>query len=284
MNSSPEAFDAKTWQNIQQSRQVRLELATKNLYLFAHIYFGEFIRYATAPFQREIYDLLADDLVGYMAVVAFRGSGKSTIATQIFPLWALIGNLEKKFILTLSLNQNQARNHLQNIKRQIEGNELLRKDFGPLEQQSDEWGSMSLVFPKYGARISAASTEQSIRGIRHGAYRPDLIIADDVEDSNSVKTMEGRNKTHDWFTGEVLPAGDKNTKIVVVGNLLHEDSLMMRIKTGIDEGMLDGTFRMYPLLDQKNRSIWPGKYSDAQSIEAERRKLNNHIAWYREYL
>ena len=279
-----EINDEKVLQEIIESRQVRIRLATSDFYYFAHIYFSEFIRCSTADFQREIYGLLADKDVNYLAIVAFRGSGKSTIANLMYPIWAMLGPLNKKFVLILSLNQAQARNHLQNIKRQFEGNDLLRKDFGPLEEESDEWGAMSLVFPKYGARISAASAEQSIRGIRHGAYRPDLIIADDVEDTGSVKTMEGRNKTHEWFTGEVLPAGDVNTKIVVVGNLLHEDSLMMRIKDGIDSGAADGVFKAYPLLDSKNVCIWPGKYPNQASIEREMRKLNNPIAWHREYL
>lgn len=276
--------DVKLLGQITNSREVRLKLATSNFYYFAHIYFSEFIKFETAEFQKEMYSLLANQTIGYLEIVAFRGSGKSTIANLMYPIWAMLGPLNKKFVLILSLNQSQARNHLQNIKRQFEGNDLLRKDFGPLEEESDEWGAMSLVFPKYGARISAASSEQSIRGIRHGAYRPDLIIADDVEDINSVRTMEGRNKTHDWFTGEVLPAGDVNTKIVVVGNLLHEDSLMMRIKDGFDSGDADGVYKAYPLLDENGDCIWSGKYPDQKSVDREMRKINNPISWNREYL
>src|SRR5439155_412957 len=87
---------------------------------------------------------------------------------------------------------------------------------------SDEWGSNSIVISKFGARITIASTEQSIRGLRHGEHRPDLVICDDVEDLNSVKTREGREKTFQWLTGEVLPIGDQNTKLMIIGNLLHE--------------------------------------------------------------
>lgn len=197
---SPETpFDRQLWNEIVNKRSIRLKLATESLYYFAHIYFGEFIRYKTAPFQHEIYKLLADENENYVAVVAFRGSGKSTIATQIFPIWALLGQLNKKYILILSLNQSQAQNHLQNIKRQIEGNEMLLKDFGPLNEESTEWGAMSLVFPNYNARISAASMGQSIRGTRHGPYRPDLIIADDIEDTETTRTKEGRNKIYNWY-------------------------------------------------------------------------------------
>lgn len=277
-------FKGELWEEIVSKRSVRLKLATSSLYYFAHIYFSEFIRYKTAPFQHEMYKLLADEEIAYAAIVAFRGSGKSTIATQIFPIWALLGQLNKKYILILSLNQNQAQNHLQNIKRQIEGNEMLLKDFGPMHEDSSEWGAMSLVFPKYNARISAASMGQSIRGTRHGAYRPDLIISDDIEDTETTKTKEGRDKIYNWYKSEVIPTGDIGTKVVLVGNLLHEDSLMMRVKEGIDNGESDGVFKMYPLLDQNDNCLWVGKYPDKKSIERERRKLNDRIAWHREYL
>src|SRR5690606_8760012 len=105
-----------------------------------------------------------------------------------------------------------------------------------------------IYIPKYDARIMVVSTEQSVRGIRHGARRPDLIIADDVEDSNSVKTREGRNKTYDWYTSEIIPAGDTYTKRIVIGNLLHEDSLLMRLKERITDGSIDGIWREWPIM------------------------------------
>jgi predicted phage terminase large subunit-like protein len=282
---NPDApFTPALWHQIQTNRAVRLKLATENLYAFAHIYFPEAVRNPTAEFQKEMYKLLADDTIDYLAIVAFRNSGKSTIVTQIYAIWALLGVLNKKYILIVSLNQNQAQGHLQNIKRQIESNELLRKDFGPLEERSDEWGSMSLVFPNIGARISAVSMGQSVRGTRHGSFRPDLIICDDIEDTETTKTREGRNKIYNWYVSEILPLGDPGTKIVLVGNLLHEDSLMMRVKAGIEDDEIDGLFRMYPLVDESGRCLWPGKYPDAASIERARRKINDRIAWHREYL
>jgi hypothetical protein len=65
----------------------------------------------------------------------------------------------------------------------------------------------SLVFSNMNARITAASSEQSIRGLRHGQHRPDLIIGDDVEDMASAKTKEGRQKTYGWLKGESRPTG-----------------------------------------------------------------------------
>lgn len=81
------------------------------------------------------------------------------------------------------------------------------------------------------------SSDQSIRGIRHGSHRPELIIADDLENLQSVKTRESRDKLYEWFTKELIPLGDlKKTRIVILGNMLHRDSLLMRMRDEIDTG------------------------------------------------
>jgi len=136
---------------------------------------------------------------------------------------------------------------MMNIRNELEDNDLLKRDLGPFQEESDEWGSHSLVFSKHGARITVASTDQSIRGLRHNEYRPDLIICDDVEDVQSTKTREGREKTYHWLRGEVLPAGDRTSRLIIVGNLLHEDSLLMRIKEEVNQSRTSGVFKQYPL-------------------------------------
>lgn len=268
---------------LSTDQRIRMQVAAESHYWFFHLYLSRYVKHETAPFQQEIFALTQDPNLKHVCIVAFRGSGKSTIVTLSYPIWAVLGIQQKKFVLILSQTQAQAKMHLINIKREFESNEILRKDFGPLEETSDEWGSTSLVLTKYGARISAASSDQSIRGIRHGENRPDLIIADDVEDMMSTKTREGRNKTFDWFTGEVLPVGDQGTKIVTVGNLLHEDSLLMRLKERIAKDEIDGTYREWPIV-QAGESLWPGKYPDHASLNVLRRSVGNRIAWEREYL
>ena len=276
--------DDLLWEEIRKSKQTRIKLARESQYWFFHIYFGENARCKTADFQKEIYSLTEDPEIKHAVICAFRGSGKSTIATLCCPIWSILGKPEKKFVLILSQTQPLAKAHLMNIKRAFENNELLRNDFGPLEETSDEWGSMSLVLTKYNARISAASVDQSIRGLRHGAYRPDLIIADDVEDIASTKTREGRERTYQWFVSEVIPAGDQDTKIINIGNLLHEDSLLMRLKEKIDKVELEAEYREYPIVDKDGMSIWFGKYPDQTSLNKQHQKVVDERSWLREYM
>jgi predicted phage terminase large subunit-like protein len=271
-------------EQIYNDRKIRTAITTKNHLMFFNVYFGNYVKYQTARLHKEMFTLTEDDSIKLAIIVAFRGSGKSTIMTLSYPLWAILGEQQKKFVLILSQTQRQARQHLVNLKRELESNALLRSDLGPFKEETDEWGALALVIPKYNARIMAASTEQSVRGLRHGEHRPDLIICDDIEDLESVKTKEGRDKTHQWLTGDVIPSGDQNTRVVIVGNLLHEDSLLMRLKAGIADGEMDGIYRNYPLLDDKNNIAWLGMYPTMAHVETARRKIGNEASWHREYL
>ena len=171
-----EPLNQQELQMIKENRDVRVTLAEKSHYWFFSLYLGEYVQYPFAPFHKEMFSITEDEKTRISAVVAFRGSAKTTIMTTSFPIWAITGKLQKKFILILSQTQQQARLHLTNIKRELESNELLKEDIGPFEEFSDEWAANSIVLKNYGARIVAASTEQSIRGIKHGRYRPDLVI------------------------------------------------------------------------------------------------------------
>lgn len=267
-----------------RDRRIRTAITRKSHFLFFHFYFAHYVKYSTAPFQRELFHLSEREDIKNLFVVAFRGSAKSTIFTTSYPVWSILGEQQKKFVLILCQTQAQAKQHMMNLRRELENNQLLKNDLGPFQEENNEWGATSLVFSNLNARITAVSSEQSIRGLRHNQHRPDLIIADDVEDMASTRTHEGRQKTYNWLMGEVIPAGDKNTRLIVVGNLLHQDSLLMHLKRDIEEGQLKAVFKAYPLIDENGIVAWTGKYPSSQDIAEEKRRCGNEFAWQREYL
>ena len=269
---------------IKQKRSIRQILARKSHFWFFSIYFGQYITYAFAPLHHEMFSITEDEKIKIAAIIAFRGSGKSTLMSLSYPIWAVIGKLQKKFVLIINQTQAQARLTLTNIKHELEYNELLKADIGPFEETSDEWGATSIVLSNFGARITIASTEQSIRGVRHGPHRPDLVICDDVEDLELVKTKENRDKLWRWLMGEVIPIGDMNTKYIFIGNMLHEDSFMMRLKQCILNGTMNGEYREFPLIDDNHKCLWQAKFPSGREIEELKKKVANESAWCREYL
>jgi predicted phage terminase large subunit-like protein len=263
--------------------KVRRSIARENHLLFFSVYFGHYIEYEFADFHREMFNLSEDKDIQTLVITAARGIGKSTILNMSLAIWSILGREKRKFVIILSHTQAKARQHYINLRKEFEENKLLKSDLGPFKEESGEWGS-SLVLPYYDARITFASTEQSIRGMRHKQHRPDLIIADDLDDNDSVKTLDGRNKTYDWLVKDIIPAGKQNTKLVIVGTLLHEDSIMMRLKKEISIGKRTGVYREYPLIDSNGTILWTSKYPNKMAIEAERLRIGDDKSWYQEYL
>lgn len=278
--TTPEKLSKAEFEKIVSSRHMRVKLAKSSPYWFFHIYFPDYIKARTADFQREIFKNLTDDGIRHLVIVSFRGSAKSTIVTMVYTLWSIISE-ERKFVIIASQTQPQAQQHLRNIRSEIESNDLFRADFGDLNAESNEWGIAALSITRFKAKIMSASKGQNIRGLRHGAYRPDLVICDDIEDMESVKYQDTRKDTFRWFNAEIMGVGDLNTKYVTVGNLLHEDSLVMRLKEGFKAGTRSGKYTEYPIVKHR-RSMWPGMYPDQAAINKRKGDFDRQT-WMREF-
>ncbi|QQS44444.1 hypothetical protein IPM65_02495 [Candidatus Roizmanbacteria bacterium] len=264
--------------------KVRKKLAWESHYYFFHIYFSEHITYPTAPFHEELFRISENIKSQFDEVVTFRGSAKTTIFSMSLPIWSILGKHQLKHIVLISRTQGQSRQLLMNIRSELENNELLKRDFNLKIDYQEEWSVSSLVLSQFGARISTYSVGESIRGVKHRQYRPQLIICDDIEDLSSIKTKESRDKTFNFISGEVIPAGDMETKIIMVGNLLHSDSVMMRYKELIENKELDGSYHFYPLLNDDGITVWPGKFTNQKSIATLQSKVGNIKTFQREYL
>lgn len=262
----------------------RRKAARENFQLFFACYFGHYIKYPFADFHREMFRLAGDPNVKTLAIMGARNSAKSTILNTALSIWSLLGAPEKHCGVIASRTQQKSKQHFMNTRKELESNKLLRSDLGPFKTEESQWGS-TIELSKYDAQLTFASAEQSLRGIRHKQYRLDLLIVDDIEDNESVKTFDGRNQTYNWLTQDAIPAGElSQMRLVLLGTLLHEDSVMMRFKSEIEAKRRDGVYREYPLMDAAGKILWPGKYPNAVAIESERMRVGNDRAWAQEFL
>jgi predicted phage terminase large subunit-like protein len=270
------------WQRLANDRDARVALTSKSFEWFFTMYFAHYITHATAPFQKEMMAKASDPSIEQLGVMAFRESGKSSILTTAFPLWAVTGVLQKKFVVIVSRTQELAAAHLRSIADALD-EDVIKKDIWPHEVEQNVTNAGSITLPKYGARIIAFGREQAMRGLRHGAHRPDLIIMDDIEDTSSVKSPEARDASYKWFTSELIPIGSDNAKYIYIGNLIHEDSLLSRIREEILSGARDGEFLEYPIV-RDDEPLWKARFPDMAAIEKLERKVGNPVTWMREYM
>jgi predicted phage terminase large subunit-like protein len=269
---------------IKNSRQFRKELANKNIFWFFSIYFHDYIKYESADFQKEIFSLISDEENKIVAVTAFRNSAKSTICSLVLPIWSVLGKWKKKYVLLVLQNQNLAKGALINIRKELEGMNILVKDYLPKNGKKGKWTEEAIVLPKYGAKIAAVSIRESIRGTRYLQHRPGLVVADDLEDVNSCRSSENRRKVKRFVNSELIPIGDRDTKFVFIGNKVHRNSLMMNLKQAIKTGVMNGVYREYPLVDDEGKIAWPGKYPDMESVKALKKNYSSEIDFKREQM
>ena len=155
-------------------------------------------------------------------VAAPRGHAKSTNFTFKDSLHAALYRY-KHYIIILSDSSDQAEGFLTDIKTELEENRDIQEDFG--RQQGKVWKG-NVILTAQDIKIEAIGSGKKIRGRRHRAWRPDLIVLDDVENDENVNTAEQRRKLESWFKKAVSKAGDTYTDIMYIGTVLHYDSLL----------------------------------------------------------
>jgi len=162
-----------------------------------------------------------------VAIAAPRGNAKSSDVSLILPIWCVVYNL-KYFIILLSDTATQADDLLFHIRNEFENNERLIEDFGNLK--GEVWKSDDII-TRNEVRILALGARKKIRGRRYRNKRPDLIIGDDIENDENTQNPDQRKKNENWFFKAVSKAGDETTDIIVVGTIIHYDSLLSKLLT-----------------------------------------------------
>lgn len=164
-----------------------------------------------------------------LAVAAPRGEAKSTLVSQMFVLWMILTG-RRFFVPVVADVYEQAARLLNGIKTELTDNPRLRQDWPEAAGEGAEWKEHAIV-TRNNARIQAFGSGQSMRGLRHGPHRPDLVVADDLENDQGVRSPEQRDRLESWLNRTVLSLGpvDDSMDVVVVGTILHYDSVLSRL-------------------------------------------------------
>lgn len=266
---------------ISEHKKIRLWIVTNSFYLFFIIYFTEHIKYSLADFHKEMVELAEDDNIDLLNIISFRWSWKSTILNTAFVIWSILCKPNKKFILLLWKTQNQSKIFLENIKIELETNELLIKDFW-LFKHDLSIKKTDIRFNKLNTTIIIWSTKTSLRWMKKWNKRPDLIVCDDLEDTESVWNILNRNRTYNWFKQEVIPLVWEWSKIIILWNYLHKDSLLNIINNEIEDNILKWVSKKYPIV-KDNNILWKEKYN-SDDIESLKQSIWDTATWRSEFL
>lgn len=217
----------------QTERRNRVLDPVNGFEYFVNTYFPHYVRRPEkSQFHEYLFERLPEVLRAekgkHEVVAAPRGEAKSTLVTQMFDLWCIVTGL-KKFIVIVMDSIDQAYPMLEVIKTELEFNSRLIGDFPESTGQGRVWQAGTIVTAN-NIKVQVAGSGKKLRGLRHGPYRPDLVVLDDIENDEQVRNPVQRDKLESWLKMTVLPLGGVGQKfdVIYIGTILHYDSVLSR--------------------------------------------------------
>jgi len=267
----------------------------KNLWGFAHAYLPGAMTRKHADFPHKMVKEIGDPRNRRLEILGFRSSAKSFYGSLALPLWSALEHPERyPFIVLVGDTFAQSSQTIANIKNELDHNFALKNDYGVVagndpdkwKLEGPEWQKQNLLLSN-GVRIIARSRGQKVRGLVHRYARPSLVVVDDPEDLDWVKTKENRDRSEEWILGEVIPGmEEREGKLLLIGNLLHADGLLARMKPRMQKVL------EYPLVQNYHGSdwqemwehcTWKAKYPTRTALKNQA-VLVGPISFSREYL
>lgn len=275
---------------VNPSRRASCEL---NLLEFLLVYFPHTF---TKPFSPSHLDFISDIERtvlegGQIAIALPRGSGKSVIL-ECASLWAAFYG-HRSFILLIGSTVTAASDQLDNIKFEVESNDLLFEDFPEIcypirclegialrakgqmykgVRTSIGWTGSEVVFPTIegsscsGSTIRVSGITGQIRGMRKstptGNIRPDYVLIDDIQTEESAKSVTQCNSRLGIINSAILGLAAPGTKMscflacTVISEGDVADTLLDREKHPQWNGV-----RVKMLIDEPESRLWD-EYSE----------------------
>ncbi len=243
----------------------------------------------------ELLAALEDPTRRLVACVAPRGHAKSTCAAFAYPLWCICERRRRNIVI-ITHESSLARQFVRDIRHELESNHALRARYGDLCDGSDRppraaragrrWSDAFFVTTT-GVTVQAKGTGSGLRGTRSGPHRPDLIICDDLEEDRHVRSAPQRRALERWLLRVVIPALAPGGQIVVLGSLLHPDSLLANLR---DRQRFRGWhYLVYRAIeavpcpggDYRRVALWPARWPLTR-LDEERQRIGA-VAFDQEY-
>jgi len=220
-----------------------------------------------APIARVHHELWADiekSIIGdgpsQLGRIEPRGTGKSAFGTYATTVWCHCYEF-KKYTLICSDIGSTAEKFIKDIKNTFLENKYIDNAFGKLLDDRDKkyiCNSTQLEF-KNKTFIEAISSGSPMRGRKYDNCRPDLIILDDYQSEDDVRTETARANKWKRYSDDVKFAVQKalrrngkivkkGTVLIALGTLQHKECFYSRLikqptwKFKIDKGVLIDDF------------------------------------------
>lgn len=249
----------------------------RDIEAFGQHFFKNHLKIDTPEFHRYIYKKYQSNLKR-IGIGAPRGHAKSTVTDLVYLAWCIV-HKKAKFILLVSDTYSQATLFLEALKAELESNDKLIAFYGDLTTKN--WSEGEII--TNGIMIKALGATMKVRGLKFRESRPDLIIIDDLENDELVENKDRREKLERWFNGALIPSLDKEGRVIIIGTILHYDSLLAKILDK-DKYTEYDTKTYRAIMDGK--ALWPEHLNlkELEKIKKEYIEKGQASLFYSEYM
>ena len=264
---------------LPQSQQLAAlkEVFNNDVELFGKFFFPHYVKNEVPEFHKDIYSVYEDTSIKKIAIGAPRGHAKSTITDLVYLAW-VVCTQKAHFVLLISDTYSQSVLFLDAVKGELESNEKLKAFYGHLS--SKKWSEGEIV--ANDVMVKSLGAGMKVRGLKFREFRPDLIICDDLENDEAVENKDRREKFERWFTGALLPSMAKDARVIVIGTILHFDSLLAKL---LDPTKYSGWYKKTYRAINDWGALWPEHLSleELEEIKQEYISQGQVFLFYQEY-
>ena len=196
--------------------------------LFPDTFYAEF-----STLHDQIFNLINSG-AKKIAIAAPRGIGKTSIARAVAQR-AILFHMQH-FIVYLSNSATSAEMQTENMKRDLMSNSIIRNLFGSIKEAIGKPKGIDETFSKSAWTafgdifVLPRGAGQQVRGLNWANHRPGLVIIDDLEDKDEIRSEENRKKLKSWFWADLMKTEDRygdGCIFIYIDTIKHEDSLLV---------------------------------------------------------
>jgi len=267
----PTQEQLETFANLSPQGKKEVCKDPRNFLIFFSYFFIDFIKYPFAQFHAEWADDLADLYEGKITSLVLctaRETAKSSMAMAWY-VW-LIVNHENEYYNVDSYDKTNAETMLYEIVLHLQTNKRLIEVYGQLfnrerSMEEKQRKSVSDFITNNNVRVEAHSTQQPVRGRRHGSERPSYVLADDFETLTTVRSEELTRNIAQHFSEFAGGLDQKKGRVIYLCNYLSETGnvAMLEEKAKQSDDANDASrqnkmrFRKVPRVNENNQPTWP---------------------------
>jgi hypothetical protein len=256
----------------------------KDLGFFSRLIFPDQF---TRPFSYQheaLFEALDDRSLKQLLVIAFRGIGKTTIIQLAFAAREILFR-DSKFLVNLSCSNTLAVMQSEGLKARLMTNKAITNFWGNIKSENRENPfSKDFWVTDSGMIVLPRGAGQQVLGLNYMSTRPDLLLTDDLENPNELKTEESQQALNRWFFNDyinIVDRGYKKWRHIVMGTIHGSWSILIKLKESKDWDCVE-----LKLCDDKCHSLWPSYMPDNEVKELKEsfRDKGELGAFYRQYM